>query len=145
MYYNIHPNNSNKYIDVSFSIDGGSSWGITKTTTAFLAYNTEADSGALGLQSGWMIADGTGRIRLSNGAGTDNDMCIDGEFHLFNPSSTSLVKNYFGRSSTYEQTPMASDALTGGFIDTTSAIKAVRFQMSAYNMDDGTIKMYGIK
>ena len=116
-----------------------------KTTTSFTATHTEADSGSLQYDTGWDLAQGTGWVRLSNGAGTDNDMCIVGEFHLFNPSSTTYVKHFYGRSSTYEQTPMATDSFISGYLNTTTAINAVRFQMSAYNMDDGTIKMYGIK
>jgi hypothetical protein len=34
---------------------------------------------------------------------------------------------------------------TAGYGNTTSAVNAVRFQMSSGNIDDGTILMYGIK
>ena len=37
-YYNVHPEVSNKYINALFSTDGGSSWGISKTTTSFIAH-----------------------------------------------------------------------------------------------------------
>jgi hypothetical protein len=35
--------------------------------------------------------------------------------------------------------------LYAGYGNTTSAINAVRFQMSSGNIDDGIIKMYGVK
>ena len=144
-YFNVHPEVSNKYINALFSTDGGSSYGIAKTTTAFTATNTEADSGSLQYDTGWDLAQGTGWVRLSNGAGNDNDMCIVGELHLFTPSNTTYVKQFYNRSSTYEQTPMATDAFIAGYINTTSAVNAVRFQISGNAMDDGTINMYGIK
>jgi hypothetical protein len=32
-----------------------------------------------------------------------------------------------------------------GYGNTTSAVNAIQFKMSSGNIDDGTIKMYGIK
>jgi hypothetical protein len=34
---------------------------------------------------------------------------------------------------------------TAGYGNTTSAVNAVRFQMSSGNIDDGIIKLYGVK
>ena len=145
-FYNIHPINSNKYLDVSFSTDAGDNWGLTSTTTCFMAHHDEADSATtLAYQSGSDIAQATDRMRLSDGAGTDNDMSIAGELHLFNPASTTYVKHYYSRTSTYEQSDRISDWYSAGYVNTTTAINGVRFMISAYNIDAGTIKMWGVK
>jgi len=144
-FYNIHPNVSNKYLAVNFSTDGGSNFDVVKTTTAFMASHTEADATAFAYQTGWDRAQEADRQRLSDGAGTDNDMSIAGELHLFNPASTTYVKHFYSRTSTYEQGDKSTDSFAAGYANSTSAINAVRFEMSANNMDAGTIKMWGVK
>jgi hypothetical protein len=37
------------------------------------------------------------------------------------------------------------DTFVAGYGNTTSAVNAVRFQMSSGNIDDGIIKLYGVK
>jgi hypothetical protein len=34
---------------------------------------------------------------------------------------------------------------TGGYFNTTSAINAIQFKFTGGNIDDGTIKLYGVK
>jgi len=43
-FYDIHPSGNNTEFDFCFLLDGGSSYGLTKTTTAFYALHNEADS-----------------------------------------------------------------------------------------------------
>jgi hypothetical protein len=43
---NIHPQNDGAYFNVNFSLDGGTNYNVTKTTTAFKARHAEADSAA---------------------------------------------------------------------------------------------------
>jgi hypothetical protein len=40
---------------------------------------------------------------------------------------------------------MSIEFFTAGYGNTTSAVNAIRFQMSSGNIDDGIIKMYGVK
>ena len=74
-----------------------------------------------------------------------------GSLTLFNPSSTTYVKHFISNAST--MTYHTGDTDTGnynyamyvaGYGNTTSAINAVRFQMSSGNFD-GVIKLYGVK
>jgi hypothetical protein len=62
---------------------------------------------------------------------------------LFNPASTTYVKHWISRFSYNYSYDYAFDNNTAGYFNTTSAINAVRFQMSSGNFD-GTILMYGI-
>jgi hypothetical protein len=45
----------------------------------------------------------------------------------------------------YYQANYIFDFYTAGYGNTTSAVNAIRFQMSSGNIDDGIIKMYGVK
>ena len=64
---------------------------------------------------------------------------------LFNPSSTTFVKHFIADISTYSGDNYNYHNFTSGYGNTTSAVNAVRFQMSSGNIDEGTILMYGIK
>jgi hypothetical protein len=55
------------------------------------------------------------------------------------------VKHFIGRSSTAQASDYAEDDYLAGYCNTTSAVDAVRFQMSSGNIDDGIIKLYGVK
>jgi hypothetical protein len=63
---------------------------------------------------------------------------------LFNPSSTTYVKHFIGRANNYYQADYSMDNYFAGYGNTTSAVNAIRFQMSSGNIDAGTILMYGI-
>jgi hypothetical protein len=68
-----------------------------------------------------------------------------GTLTLFNPSSTTYVKHFISRfnNSTFDN--YTWDSHIAGYGNTTSAINAIQFTMSSGNIDDGTIKLYGIK
>ena len=129
------------------SVDSGSNYNVTKTTTAFEAFHVEDDSDA-GLQylTDSDLAQGTGFQRLSRESGSDADQSISGSLHLFNPSSTTFIKHFFGVTQAVAATPQTEQAFFGGYCNTTSAIDGVQFSLHGSNtMDAGTIKLYGIK
>jgi hypothetical protein len=132
------------------STDGGSNYNATKTSTAFLAQHKENDATAnLGYQESMDLAQSTDFQMIAQYVGDDADQCVEGELHIFNPSSTTYVKNWFCRvSSSFDQSgssdPRAQDIYTAGYMNTTSAVNAVQFKMASGNFD-GKIKMYGIK
>ena len=81
---------------------------------------------------------------LCSGIGTDNDQNGAGILYLYSPASTTYMKNWCCRSNVYELGDYTQEYYMSGFFNTTSAINALRFQMHTGNIDDGTIKMYGI-
>ena len=82
----------------------------------------------------------------TSGIGADeNDQNACGELHLYAPSSTTYVKQWNSRTNTYEASDFTQSYYMGGYFNTTSAIDAIRFQMTNGNIDDGTIYLYGIK
>ena len=68
---------------------------------------------------------------------------MSGELHLFNPSSTTYVKNFFGTTNNLQNADYTEEQFTAGYINVTAAVTNVQFSMSSGNFD-GTIKMYGI-
>jgi hypothetical protein len=150
-FIDIHPRTDFVLFEFNMSTDGGSNYNVTKTTTFFRAFNNETDvSTLLGYSTGGDLAQETG-FQLFNRVGYGADESCAGSLQLFNPSSTTYVKHFMANTNTTfvnigeGGTPSYSfNNFIAGYGNTTSAINAVRFQMSSGNMD-GTILMYGIK
>jgi len=145
---NIHPATDDTKFQFNLSIDTGSNYNVAKTSTAFVAYNAEADNDrAIEYSPGEDLAQGTGFQSISSGyggVGADADQNMGGYLHLFNPSSTTFVKHYIARVNNSNQINFSADNYTAGYGNTTSAIDAVQFKMSCGNIDAGDICLYGI-
>jgi len=141
---NIHASASASF-GINFSVDGGSNYNVAKTTTSFYAAHNEADNSTnLSYRTAYDLAQGTGFAPLGGDTmSTNNDECGDGELILYSPSSTTFVKHFISRFTAHYPT-FAMDGFNGGYGNTTSAIDAVRFQMSSGNIDAGDICLYGI-
>ena len=143
-FYNIGPATDQVNFTFQTSTDGGSNYNLTVTNTYFRASHTEADATNLTYDTGADDAQGTAFMSLAEGLGNDADENTAGELYIFNPSSTSYVKQYFGRFSSGEFSPGAYNTFPAGFFNTTSDIDAIQFKMSSGNFD-GKIKMWGVK
>jgi hypothetical protein len=144
-YINIHPQTDNVNFEVNFSIDGGSNYNVTKTTTFFRANHYENDSSAsVSYEAGQDLAQSTSNQKLMNAFGADADQNASGDLHLFNPASTTFVKHFMAVTSGNQDDDSVRVPYIGGYCNTTSAVNAIKFVMSSGNIDAGTIKMYGI-
>jgi hypothetical protein len=144
-FINIHPQNNNVDFEFNLSTDGGSNYNVTKTTTLFKTFHDEADTSTiLEYDDGRDIAQGTGYQDIATNFGNDNDQNLAGTLEIFNPSSTTFVKHFICRTQFTHHADYTVEHYVAGYGNTTSAIDAVRFQMSSGNIDDGTIKLYGI-
>jgi hypothetical protein len=144
-FINIHPQNNNVDFEFNLSTDGGSNYNVTKTTTLFKPYHDEADTTTtLSYDDGRDIAQGTGYQDIATNFGNDNDQNLAGTLEIFNPSSTTFVKHFICRTQFTHHADYTVEHYVAGYGNTTSAIDAVRFQMSSGNIDSGTIKLYGI-
>ena len=149
-FINIHPATAETWFRFNLSIDGGSNYNVTKTSSAFVAYHDEADSTygkALTYHVHTDLAQSTSNQSLGYFTGTDNDASFCGTMHLFNPSNTTFVKHFMVRTTNLNQDSGSSYAFEfnyAGYGNTTSAIDAVIFQMDSGNIDSGTIKLYGV-
>ena len=145
-FIDIHPATDNVKFQVNFR-DGGSSYDATKTTTFFQAYHDEADSStALSYNTGLDLAQGTGVTFLTgDGQGSGNDEALSGSLHLFAPSSTTFVKHFISYLNSYDASNTSINNYVAGYCNVTAAIDGVQFTFSSCNIDDGIIKMYGVK
>ena len=87
---------ANDGVDFTFQADTGTntSYNQTMTTTLFQAAHDEADSSAaIGYQASIDQAQGTAFQRLGK-IGNDNDQCCVGTLYLYDPSSSTFVKNF---------------------------------------------------
>jgi len=133
------------------SIDGGSNYNVTCTSTFFSARQKEDGSGAsLLYRTAGDQAQGTGYQELASNVHNDADAGCAGILHLFNPTSTTYTKNFYSRFLSYQNDNPGThdggpqDCFGAGYFNTTSAVTAIRFQMNNGNFD-GVIQMYGIK
>ena len=149
-FINIHPATAETWFRFNLSIDGGSNYNVTKTSSALVAYHDEADSTygkALTYHVHTDLAQSTSNQSLGYFTGTDNDASLCGTMHLFDPSNTTFVKHFIARTTNLNQDSGSSYAFEfnyAGYGNTTSAIDAVIFQMDSGNIESGTIKLYGV-
>ena len=143
MLNNIHCETDDIMLTVNFR-DGSSAYDAPKTTTYFWAYHDEADNNtALAYVAGSDLVDGTGVQYLGN-LGNDADQSYSGYLHLFNPSSTTFVKNFISRGNWSSSGDFCAQSHVAGYCNTTSAIDGVQFKMASDQIQGGTITMYGI-
>ena len=143
-FIDIHPANDGVALRFNLSADSGSNYNVAKTTTLFRSIHNEDNSTSFGYRTGEDLSNSTAFQDLHTNAGNDNDQCMAGTLHLFNPSSTTFVKHFMSRMQSYAEGDWSQEFYMAGHGNTTSAVDAVRFQMASGNIDAGTIKMYGI-
>ena len=147
-FINMHPATDGVAFEFNLSIDSGSNYNVTKTTTNFGAFHSEDDSStALNYDTGRDLAQSTAFQTLftSGALGNGSDESTSGQLKLFNPSSTTFVKHFMSNVNYYNNGNYSINSYVAGYGNTTSAVNAIRFQMSSGNIDDGKIKLYGIK
>jgi hypothetical protein len=141
----IHPETDNVHFTFQGNAAGGSGYDETITSTAFYYQLDEGNSDPeLAYEAGSDQAQGTAFQRLGHSVGNDNDQCIVGTLHLFNPSSTTFVKHFIGTTNIYHTSDYSVGLRTGGYFNTTSAIDEIQFKMSSDAIDAGDICLYGI-
>ena len=145
-FYNINPATDGANFTFNCSIDGGSNYNVTKTTTVFRSQHAEADDAAsLAYTTGWDLAQSADFQLLMSEVGNDSDESGAGIIHLFNPSSTTYVKHFYSRFIENQgENDRAFDLFIAGYFNDTNDIDAIQFKMSSGNFD-GTIKMWGVK
>ena len=132
------------------SIDGGSNYNVTCTSASFDARHTEEGDGeSLAYQTAQDQAQGTALQSLGWNIGNEADSSSAGILHIFNPTSTTYVKHFYGRSTSYTNDGGGSDGgcndgfIAGYFNDADDDLNAITFKMTNGDFD-GVIQMYGI-
>tara|TARA_Y100001951_G_scaffold85492_1_gene75451 strand:- start:519 stop:1133 length:615 start_codon:yes stop_codon:yes gene_type:complete len=144
-FINIHPETDEEKFQFQMSVDSGSNYNVTMTTTAFYAFHTEADDDTtFAYNTGQDIAQGTGFQTLAPTLGNAADESCSGQLWLFKPSSTTYVKHFLARTNLTHATEQAIGWHFGGYGNNTSAVDAIQFKMSSGQIQGGKIKMYGL-
>ena len=144
-FINIHPATDEQAFKFQGSVNTGSSYGVSMTSTCFNAYHAEDNSeAALSYQAGSDLANGTGFQDLHRHCSNSNDGNLGGELMLFNPSSTTFVKHFTSKVNGIWHSPGSMENFSAGYFNTTSAIDAIQFKFASGNIDSGVIKLYGI-
>ena len=142
---NLHLSSNSASIFFNGSIDGGSNYNVTKTTTNFEANHNEADSAnTLTYKTARDLAQSTSDQILANEPGNDNDQCMSGYMHLFNPSSTTFVKHFITNLNSTYHGDYTVNVYVAGYFNTSSAINAITFKPDSGTIDAGDICLYGI-
>ena len=144
-FYDVNPATDGGVFQFQANAVGASGYNETMTTTFFNATHWENDgSAAIGYGAGSDQAQGTAFQDLSYGIGNGADESAAGELHLFSPSNTTYVKQFYSRVSYYDEDDRAYDVFAAGYFNITTAIDDIQFKMGSGNFD-GTIKMWGVK
>jgi hypothetical protein len=145
-FINCRPATDNVSFMFNMSTNSGSTYAVTKTTTKFRANHDEADTEAtLSYDGDVDLAQSTDFCNLGRLIGNGSDESCAGTLQLFNPSSTTYVKHFIYVGNEYFSGNNSINNYIAGYGNTTSAVNAIRFQMSSGNIADGIFKLYGVK
>jgi len=142
---NIHPANNSAEFLFQTSTDGGSSYGVTLTSTHFRSVNFE--NGAINLFSyntTYDLAQSTSFQQLCRDISNNSDIALNGILNFYNPSSTTFVKHFTATVLSSDTDPASENEYVAGYFNTTSAINAIQFKFDGGNIDAGDICLYGI-
>jgi hypothetical protein len=145
VFNNIHVQNNGTILTFHPSTDGGSSFGVATTNTFVESQHNEADTiASLTYDTGKDQAQNTGLIYFGPAGDSDNDGSTSGILRLYNPSSTTFVKHYISAMQGMENDNISTLVLGAGYINTTSAVNTMRFQLSSGEIQGGTIDLFGV-
>jgi hypothetical protein len=141
-YYDVHPQ-TGVMLAVNFR-DGSTAYDATKTSTFFEVYQNEGGSStSLAYVTDYDLAQSTA-VQPIGYVGNENDESLAGTLHLFDPSSTTFVKNFYATTPGLHGSDLALTSYVAGYCNVTAAIDGVQFSMTSGNIDAGTFKMYGV-
>ena len=145
-FIDIHPATDDVWLQFNGSTDSGSNYNVTKTTTAFQAQHLENDAGTeLSYLTDWDLAQSTSFQYVMGDLGNGADESGAGTLQIFNPSSSTFVKHFIATSQHMSSNERSRNFFMAGYFNTTSPVTNLKFEMSSGNIDDGIIKMYGVK
>ena len=144
-FHNIHPVTDGADFTMNFSVDGGSNYNVTKTSTIFQSYHGEGgENPTFNYDSDRDLAQSTAYQVIMQDPGNENDESGSGTLHLFDPSNTTFLKHFISDIHEHQGSNYAVRKFVAGYGNTTSAINAIDFKFASGNIDSGVIKLYGV-
>ncbi len=149
-FINIHAGTDQANFQFNGSTNSGSAYNTTKTSNFYYSYNRGSDgANNFQAQTSLDLAQSTSFQDIAYNSNVDNYSSLVGSLMIFNPSSTTFVKHFISTTNDEAQTSgeqgLSQVSHVTGYMNTTSAVDAIRFQFNSGNMDSGKIKLYGIK
>ena len=143
---NIHP--ATDGANFQFQVDTGTNtnYNQTITSTYVVSYHAEADNDQAAEYNGAHDqAQGTSFQTLCNSVGADNDQQVSGTL-LFNGfADSTYVKHFIGDIQNAYSADYTFRHLVAGYVNTPTALSRIQFKFASGNIDDGIIKLYGVK
>jgi hypothetical protein len=141
---NIHGSIINYSLSWNGSTDTGSNYNVSKTQFANRSWKCSASSGAPTDDTGEALYQSTAFATMNNSVGIDADEQCSGQMWLYNPGSSTFGKMYETHTNNTHSSDCLYKWITGGEIETTSAVDAIQFKLNTGNIDSGVISLYGI-
>ncbi|QOI68897.1 hypothetical protein Lederberg_4 [Pelagibacter phage Lederberg EXVC029P] len=138
------PASDNQHCTITFTTDG-TNFNRTVTTNGIESQNNEGGSGFFsGTQGAYKSGSSTNYFHFARNCSSDADHVFDGEINLFNPSSTSVYKNFYSKITNKTYNDFMTHTIGTGEIRETSAITGFKISFQSGNMT-GTVILYGVK
>ena len=140
----VGPATDNVVFQFQVNVAGQSGYNETITSTSWVTYAKEDGAYAdFGYEGAFDQAQGTAYQTLADDIGNGADESVAGILHLFSPSNTTYVTQFYARIPSYHNVDRADTHYIAGYVNATGAVDEISFKMSSGNMD-GVIQMYGI-
>ena len=145
-FYNCNPATDSQSFSFQVNATDGADFNDSAITSTYFRYqqNEAGDTTLLSYTTDKDQAEGTAFQPLSVGTGSDTDESCAGELHIFNPSSTTYVKNFIAIMNEAHSSVYTMNSHITGYINDTTAIDDIQFKFASGNFD-GKIKMWGVK
>ena len=144
-FVNINGATNNTHFQWNASTNGGSSYGVTKSSTYWNATHQESGaSGEVQYNTTGDLDASTSYQPVTTGMGNDADENQNGCLQLFTPSNTSWAKRYMSVSSGNWHVDGEENSRMQGMLNTASAINAIIWSFASGNIVAGTIYLYGV-
>ena len=140
---NIHPETGDRQFMFQGSVNGGSNYNVTMTSTNFYTYYG-GGTAYFEVDGAGDQGNGTDFQRISTTVKNDDDAGSSGELTIYSPSNTTFVKHFISKVHAYNQDNASATTYSAGYFNTASALNAFQFKQRTGNIN-GTIKLYGIK
>ena len=144
IFNDIHPATDNVKFQVNFR-DGETDYDASKTTTHFRSTHEEdASESGLSYQTSFDLAQSTGNQIICEGMGNGADENSCAILHIFDPGNTTFVKHFICQSSTMAHNNKTHNDNVSGYINTTSAVVGIKFEVESGGSFDGIFTLYGV-
>ena len=146
--FQIHVANDEDNLLWQASTNSGGAYGISTTNTYFRGRHEEDDGSAVfDINANADLSSSTNGISLGRSIGNDNDQVIAGYICLFDPSNTSHIKHYSTACnlSSGGTNNASYNTFCGGYLNTTSAVDAIKLNFQNGNLSEGFVQLYGVK